>query len=144
MWKDEPVKAIELVKAAKSDFFVGNPWKRRHPHGRTDVQVPLMYNSFVLDLIGFDPISFSVLPKGIPHVMTEREPILDLERVKEVVKEAIEGLVILPGAEFREPEDAWVIPGAYNHLIIAHIRVSHDGSALVPDFHATSMMRLNV
>ena len=103
-----------------------------------------MYNGFVLDLIHFDPVSFSVLPKGIPGVGAAPGLNIDLVKIKEVVDEAIKGLVILQGVEFREPEDAWVVPGAYKNLIIAHIRVSADGSALIPDYHATTEMRMNV
>ncbi len=144
MWEKEPVLAIELVKKATSDFFVGNPWKKIHHHRRIEVKVPLMYNGFVLDLIHFDPISFTVLPKGIPGVMGEPGITIDLEKVKEKTEEAIRNLVVLSGVEFREPEDAWVVPAAYNHLIIAHIRVSADGTALMPDYHATTEMRFNV
>ncbi len=144
MWDREPILAIELVKKALPDFFVGNPWKRVHHHRRIEVKVPLMCNGFVLDLIHFDPVAFSLLPKGIPGVMAEPGLAVDLNRVKEVVEEALKEMVILPGVEFREPEDAWVVPGAYRNLIVAHIRVAADGSALMPDYHATTEMRFNV
>ncbi len=144
MWEKEPISAIELVKKAKEDFFVGNPYKRVHPHRRIEVKVPLMYNGFVLDLIHFDPISGSVLPKGIPGVMGEPSLDIDLQKIKKETEIAVKELIILPGVEFREPEDAWVVPGAYRNLIIVHIRVSSDGNAIMPDYHATTEMRFNV
>ncbi len=144
MWEKEPTLAIELVKKAKGDFFIGNPFKRAHPHGRVEVKIPLMYNGFVLDLIHFDPIAWSVLPKGIPGVMGGSELLIDLQKIKEEVENSLKDLMVLEGVEFREPEDAWVVPCAFKKLIIAHIRVSADGRAFVPDYHATSEMRMNV
>ena len=144
MWEKEPLVAIELVKRAKVDFFAGNPWKRVHPHRRIEIKVPLMYNGFVLDLIHFDPVSFLLLPKGLPGVMTELTLSVDLKKIKQVMENAIKEFIILPGVEFREPEDIWIVPVAYKNLIVAHIRVSEDGSSLVPDYHATTEMRFNV
>ena len=59
-----------------------------------------------------------------------------IEKIKKELPEIVRNLEILGGAEFREPENAWVIPVAYQGLIVGHIKIFSDGLQVIPDFRA--------
>ncbi len=65
-----------------------------------------------------------------------------------VVRKVMEGVLrearVIDAAEFREPEDAWVVSLAWKYIIIAHIRVSSDGGELIPDYGLTEEVRRHV
>ncbi|ACS33753.1 Conserved hypothetical protein [Thermococcus gammatolerans EJ3] len=128
---EEAEKAVELVRQALSFFRAGEPIV--HPD---HVDVPVLYLDFAIDRVHYDPRTGNPSPKGA-HPHTEPRAEGARERIDEVLKEAH----VLEGAEFREPEDCWVVPVAWKSFIILHVRVSADGSELIPDYHLTQEVR---
>jgi len=129
------VRAIEAVKEILPLITAGSPIIRRGPAGEVHIDVPIMYMGFALDRVHYDPYLRSPSPKGRPVSAIGVD--IDPNAAREIVERAIHESTVLEGAEFREPEAAWVVPVAWNHLIIAHIKVSMDGSEIVPDYALT-------
>jgi len=129
--QEDAKKAIELVKQALPFFRAGEPIV--YPD---HVDVPVLYLDFAIDGIHYDPRTKSPRPKGAPY---HGEPSTGgaRERVDEILGEAR----VIEGAEFREPEDCWIVPVAWKSFIILHVRVSADGSELIPDYHLTEEVR---
>ncbi len=128
---EDAKRAIELVRQAIPFFRAGEPLLRAD-----HVDVPVMYMDFAIDCIHYDPRTRNPAPKGAPpHGAMEYEDARD--RIDEVIGDS----EVLDGAEFREPEDCWVVPVAWEGFIIFHVRVSADGSELIPDYHLTEEVR---
>jgi hypothetical protein len=49
------------------------------------------------------------------------------------LKDAAQQLTVLDGAEFREPESCWAVPIAHQGRIVAHVKISSDGTRILPD-----------
>ncbi|WP_297506532.1 hypothetical protein [Thermococcus sp.] len=128
---EDAQKAIELVKEALPLFRAGKPII--HPD---HVDVPVLYLDFAIDRVHYDPRTGNPSPKGAPP-HTEPSP----EGARESVENALKEARVLDGAEFREPEDCWVVPVAWRGFIILHARVSRDGKELIPDYHLTEEVR---
>lgn len=128
---EDAAKAIELVKQALRFFRAGEPIV--HPD---HVDVPVLYLNFAIDRVHYDPRTGFPSPKGAPP---HGEPIAEgaRERIDEILKES----TVLDGAEFREPEDCWVVPVAWRGFIILHVRVSVEGKELIPDYPLTEEVR---
>ncbi|WP_461863797.1 hypothetical protein [Thermococcus sp.] len=132
-------KAIEAVKAALPIFSPGLPLIRRGPAGEIHVDVPVMYMNFAIDRIHYDPYTGTPSPKGRPVRAWGVE--VDPREVQRAVEGALKECHVLEAAEFREPEDAWAVPVAWKGFIIMHVKVSYDGSELVPDYGLTEEVR---
>ncbi|WP_457741421.1 hypothetical protein [Thermococcus sp.] len=128
---EDAKKAIELVKQALPFFRAGEPIV--HPD---HVDVPVLYLDFAIDRVHYDSRTGNPSPKGAPP-HCEPSPEGASERINEVLKESH----VLEGAEFREPEDCWVVPVAWKSFIILHVRVSADAKELIPDYHLTEEVR---
>jgi len=130
-------RAIETVKNALPYMVFGPPLIHRGPAGDVHVDVPLMYHEFALDRVHYDPVSKAPSPKGRPvHVWGGIQ--VDPNEVSRIMEEVLRELRVIEAAEFREPEDAWVVPLAWRTYIVAHIRVSSDGTQLIPDYPLTA------
>lgn len=131
-------RAISTAKNALQLFTVGVPLIKRGPKGDVHVDVPVMYMNFAIDKIHYDPQSEIPSPKGRPvEAHAEVDPQKIRERIDNILKEAY----IIEAAEFRDPEDAWVIPVAWNKIIIVHVKVSENGKELVPDYVLTDEVK---
>ena len=139
---DNALKAIETVKAALDYIVVGPPIIHRGPVGDVHVDVPLMYHDFALDRVHFDPVMRCPSPKGRPARAWGVE--VDVSLVRRVMEEVLGEVRVIDAVEFREPEDAWIVPLAWKHIIIAHIRVSSNGEELIPDYGLTEEVRRHV
>ncbi len=128
-------RAIDTVKAALP-YVTVTVLARRGPAGDFCVDVALMYHDFALDRVHFDPESVAPSPKGRP-VCLWGEGAVDQKAVKDAMVEFLKEFRVLDAVEFREPERAWVVPLAWRNYIVAHVRVSVDGSELVPDYGLT-------
>ena len=131
---EDAARAIELVKQAVQFFRAGEPIV--HPD---HIDVPVMYLDFAIDRVHYDPRTGNPAPKGgPPHC----EPSAAGDRgAKERIDEILKEAYVLEGAEFREPEDCWVVPVAWKNFIILHVRVSADGKELIPDYPLTEEVR---
>ncbi|WP_297092388.1 hypothetical protein [Thermococcus sp.] len=130
-------KAIETVKHALPFLTVGVPIVHRAPGG-VHVDVPVMYLSFAIDRLHYNPETKTPLPKGLPGVYLGE---VDPAGVREGAEEVLRELHVLEGAEFREPENCWVVPVAWKSFVVLHVRVSADGKELVPDYALTEEVR---
>ncbi len=130
-----PDKAIEVARDVLKFLVVGPPIIHVAPHGEVHIDVPLMYQGFALDRVHFDPKAMAPSPKGRPVRARMKAP--SEAQVREVMEEVLEGLTVLEGAEFREPEWCWAVPIAWEHMIIAHIKVSAETGEVVPDYGLT-------
>ncbi len=128
---EDAEKAIALVRQALPLFRAGDPIV--HPD---HVDVPVLYLDFAIDRVHYDPRTGTPSPKGAPP-HAEPSP----EGARESVEKALKEAVVLNGAEFREPEDCWVVPVAWKSFIILHVRVSADAKELIPDYHLTEEVR---
>lgn len=134
--------AIEAVKAALPYVYVGPPLIRVGPAGGVHVDVPLMYHDYALDHVHYDPYARAPSPKGRPVRVWGVE--VREEEVRKVMEEVLREARVVDAVEYREPEDAWAVPLAWRHIIIAHVKVTYDASQLVPDYGLTGEVRRNV
>jgi len=134
-------RAISTAKAALQLFTVGAPIIRRGPEGDIHVDVPVMYMNFAIDRIHYDPQSEAPSPKGRP---TKAYIDVDSQKIREKIEKVLKEAYVIEAAEFREPEEAWIIPVAWNRLIIMHIKVSENGEELVPDYGLTDEVRRHI
>ncbi len=132
-------RAIETVRRALPYMFFGPPIVRRGPAGDVHVDVPLMYHDYALDRVHYDPVARCPSPKGRPAKAFGVE--VDLDEVRMVMDSVLKELRVVDAVEFREPEDAWIVPLAWKLYIVAHIKVSRDGSELIPDVGLTAEVR---
>ena len=138
---DMAAKAIETAKATLAYVVVG-PLLPRGPSGDAELVVPLMYNGYALDRMHIDPQTLTPLPKGVPPPRVT-EP-TDKHSVAKAAEKAVEELRVVEAAEFRCPEDAWVIPLAWRQYIVAHLKVSGDGSEIISDQPLSEEVRRHV
>jgi len=132
-------RAIETVKSALPYLTAGPPIMHIGPAGDVHIDVPLVYHDVALDRIHYDPIAKAPSPKGRPvHAWGVR---VDRAEVMRIMEEVIKGLRVVEAVEYREPEDCWVVPLAWRVFIVAHVKVSSDGTQLVPDYPLTAEMR---
>ncbi|NJE61172.1 hypothetical protein [Thermococcus sp. 21S7] len=130
-------RAVETVKNALPFFTAGTPIVHHTPHG-IHVDVPVMYLSFAVDRVHYNPETKTPAPKGLPPESEAVE--VNLEEVRERVQALLGELSVLSGAEFHA-EDFWVVPVAWKSFIILHVRVSADGKEIVPDYGLTEEVR---
>ncbi|MCD6156853.1 MAG: hypothetical protein J7J27_00620 [Euryarchaeota archaeon] len=135
-------RAIETAKRALQFVELGPPIIRRGPRGEASVEIPLMYDGYALDRIHYDPRSGQVIPKGAPpHVFGVE---VDSKEISKRASNIISQLRVIEAVEYRGPEQAWAVPIAYGVFLIAHIKVSKDGSEIIPDYKLTEEVRRNV
>jgi len=135
-------KAIETAKETLQCITVGSPlttYIRYGPAGEVHVDVPLMYHGYAIDKVHFDPLANTPSPKGRPAIAWNVRVLA--EAVRSTMKSIVSELRILDAAEFREPKNAWAIPVAWRNYLIAHIKVSYDGSEIIPDYGLTEEVR---
>ena len=132
-------RAIDTVARALPYMVAGPPLIRRGPGGELHIDVPLLYHGLALDRIHFDPVAMAPSPKGRP--VRAYGISVDRGAVEEAMKRVVKGLRVVEAVEFREPENAWAVPLAWRLFIVAHVRVSYDGSELLPDYGLTEEVR---
>jgi len=132
-------RAVETVRSALPYITIGPPIMHYGPAGDVHIDVPLVYHDVALDRVHFDPIAKSPSPKGRPvHAWGVS---VDRAEVVSIMEQVLKELRVVDAVEFRKPEDCWVVPLAWKVLIVAHIKVTSDGTQLVPDYHLTAEMR---
>ncbi len=132
-------KAIETAKLALRGFTAGTPIVRWGPAGEVHVDVPVMYMGFAVDRVHYDPVSKTPSPKGRPARSWGVS--VDESEARRVIEEALRNAWVVEAAEFREPENAWAVPIAWRNIVIMHVKVSYDGSEIVPDYGLTGEVR---
>ncbi|WP_457755819.1 hypothetical protein [Thermodesulfatator indicus] len=132
-------QAVATAKQIEGFLSPGKVWVKRGPRGDIEVKGAILYQNSVVGVIDFNPINGEPLPKGI-HVFAQSTEIT-LQKINEKLIGIVKNLKVLPAAEFREPEASWVFPVAYKQMIVAHIKIYHDGLRVVPDYPAQQEMK---
>ena len=123
-------RAVEAARLALDLAVAGPPLVERAPRG-VRVDVPILYEGMALDRVHYDPELGAPSPKGRP-VEAPWRPGLE-EEARRRVEASLREADVLPGAEYRAPEEAWAVPVAWRSMIIAWIRVSWDAKWILGD-----------
>ncbi|MBX3076138.1 hypothetical protein KF728_21030 [Candidatus Obscuribacterales bacterium] len=127
---ENALKAVSAARACIGSLAAGKVWKHRAPHG-IEIKGALTIDGSAVVILHFSPEDGSVLPKGL-HGFSEGTPEL-ISDIESRLSDYPERLIVLEGAEFREPEFCWAIPLVCDGRIVAHLKVSSDGSEIMPD-----------
>lgn len=127
---ENAMKAVEAGRACLQSLQPGAVWKHKAPHG-FEIKGALTLNNSPVVVINFSPEDGSVLPKGLHGYSEGTAEVIAL--IKNGLGDFPAKLSVLAGAEFREPESCWAVPLVVDGRIVAHIRVSSDGSNILPD-----------
>jgi hypothetical protein len=134
-------KAVAFARSALGSLSAGKVWMHRAHRGEFEIKGALKREKDVALVLHFSPENGSILPKGL-HGLSEGNPEM-LSTVANKLESLPKELTALEGAEFREPESCWAVPISYQGRIVGHIKISSDGSTLVPDRKASEeIMRL--
>ncbi len=132
-------KAVDISRGCVRSLRPGKIWTQQAPHGALEIKGALMLEADIVVVLNFSSEDASVLPKGL-HSLTVGSPeILSLAEAR--LKEMPQQITVLDGAEFREPESCWTIPMAHQGRIVGHLKVSSDGSKILPDRKATEDLK---
>ena len=129
------INSVATGRACIASLIPGKIWSHRAPRGEFEIKGSLTLGDAIVVVLRFSPEDGSVLPKGLHGLSAARSEIISPveSRLKQLPKE----LVVLDGAEFREPESCWAVPVAHKGRIVGHIKISSDGSTVLPDKKAT-------
>lgn len=128
---ENAIRAAATAKAALPTFQPGRVWNHTAPKGESEIKGALNHNQEPVIMLRFSPVDGSLLPKGL-HGLNQSTP-ETIAIVEKKLKEIAVALVVLDGAEFREPECCWALPIAHQGRIVAHLKVSADGTTIQPD-----------
>ena len=127
--------AIEVGK----HLTIGKIWIVRDPAGEIEVKAGLIYQNMVVAVVRFNPFNGDILPEGA-HVRA-----YDMRVTNDVLYEKLSDfaskLVVLHGAGFKEPENCWTIPIAYDGKIVTHLKIYIDGIHVIPDYVSDQEMK---
>ncbi len=133
------VTAVATAKKVKAYLTPGNVWIMTAPRGEIEVKAAIIYNGMAVAVLHFNPKDGALLPLGIhPRAFGVNPP---LETIKRNLPSIVGELDVLNGAEYREPENAWIVPLAYKKMIVAHLKLYIDGIHVIPDYLANQEMR---
>ncbi len=132
-------RAVSFARSTLGSLSAGKVWLHRAPKGEFEIKGALTKEEEVALVLHFSPENGSLLPKGL-HGLSEGKPEV-LATVATKLKTLPKDLAALEGAEFREPESCWAVPIAYMGRIVGHIKISADGSKLVPDQKASEEIK---
>ncbi len=126
MYWEHALKAITLAERVLPNLQALQV--NKHRHGPIDVIIT--YDGLAVDVVHYDPYTKTPSPKGRPvEYSSDVNPVEVLRNVNRALEEAY----VLKGAEYRKPEDAWVVPVAWRNMIILHLKISGDGGRLIAD-----------
>jgi len=131
--------AVATAQKAKAYLSAGKVWSMTAPRGEVEVKAAIVYEGTAVAVLHFNPLDNSLLPVGVRPAAIGLPP--QIESIKRNLPAIVSDLEILNGAEYREPENAWIIPLAYKGMIVAHLKVYADGIHIVPDYPANQEMR---
>jgi len=128
------LKALETSRMCLKTLMPGKVWRHRGPHGETEMKASLTLDNVAVVVLHFSLEDGSLLPKGL-HGISEGKPGV-VSLIETRLKEIPQKLIVLEGAEFREPESCWAVPLAHEGRIVGHLKVSSDGTTILPDKRA--------
>jgi len=132
--------AVATAKKAKEYLTAGKIWTMTGPRGETEVKAAILYEGTAVAVLHFNPTDGTLLPLGVHPAMIATAA--QIENIRSNLPTIIRSLEVLNGAEYREPESAWIVPLAYNGMIVAHLKIYVDGIHIMPDYPANQEMQL--
>ncbi len=132
-------QAVETAKAARTLFTPGPVWIMKAPAGEVVVKAAILYRGVAVGALEFSPVDGALLPKG--YRIRVYNATVSIEQIKRDLPGIMTRLLVLNGAEYREPEACWVVPLAVDGNIVAHVKVYYDGVHIVPDYPVDQEMR---
>ena len=123
-------RAITTATEVKAHLNIGAPWGLKGPAGDVQVKATLLYQGVAVGELMFDPVTGTPLPMGYPPMSATQQP--DLQLIASNVPQILQGLQVLPGVTYRAPEEAWIVPLAFNGSIVAELRIYADGVHVIP------------
>ncbi|WP_457569570.1 hypothetical protein [Desulfurobacterium sp.] len=127
-------KAVETVKEAKPFFTAGKIWQTINPKGGIELKGAVVYEGRIVAVLKFDPVTGTVLPEGF--TTPARNISVPPELLRKEHERVIREIVVLDGAEYREPERCWVVPLSFKGKIVGRVKISDDGRFIIPDYPA--------
>ncbi|NPA25270.1 MAG: hypothetical protein GXO34_05545 [Deltaproteobacteria bacterium] len=124
--------AVATVKEIEGRFLPGKVWALAGPAGETDCKAGVLYQGSVVAVLHFNPLNGEILPLGMRPPVCPETPQINMVKAK--LATIVQGLKILPVAQFREPEASWVFPLTCDSKIVAYLKVYCDGIHIVPDY----------
>jgi len=137
---EEAVKAVAAAQRAVHLLKPGSIWEHRGPAGDMVFKAALMYRGRCISVIEFSPETGRLLPKGFCPIRYRIT--VPKYKVKRELLSVVGILRALNGAEYREREAAWEIPIACRGAIVAHLKISRDGTRVMPDYPEEQEMRV--
>lgn len=129
--EENAVRAIATAQAAVSDLEAGTVFLKREPRGELIVKGVLTLNGMPVAALRFNPASGALMPKGL-HPMPCDAPDT-LEKFRDELRILAKSVMVMPGAEFREPEFCWAVPLVHCGRIVADIKISGSGERVIED-----------
>ncbi len=132
--------AVETAKKVKGFLTAGKIWTMTGPRGEVEIKAAILYEGTAVAVLHFSPIDGSLLPLGFHPIVNKIS--VNIRNIEKTLPSIIKSLKVLDGAEYREPESTWVVPLAYEGMIVAHLKIFVDGIHIVPDYPANREMQL--
>jgi hypothetical protein len=128
---ENALKAIETCRACIVSLAPGPVWRHTAPRGEFEIKGCLTQNEQPVTVFNFSPVDGSILPKGLRALSGGKLDVMP--KVVDSLSSMANQLRVLEGAEFREPEFCWAVPIAHQGRMVGHIKVSADGTTIMPD-----------
>ncbi|WP_456371015.1 hypothetical protein [Thermodesulfatator atlanticus] len=88
----------------------------------------------------FDPLTGKLLPKSYHPPVFQNQ--VSPAKIKSLAAaKIIPQLKVLEGVKFRMPESCFVVPFAYQNLIVGELKIYYDGVHVVPDYPLDSEIK---
>ncbi len=123
-------QAMTTAREVKAQMSISAPWVLTGPAEDVQVKATLLYQGIAVGELRFDPVTGTPLPMGYPPVSVTQQP--DLQAIASNAPHILQDLHVLPGVTYRAPEEAWVVPLAFNGSIVAELRIYADGVQVIP------------
>lgn len=132
--------AVATAKKAKPYLTAGRIWTMIGPRGDVEIKAAILYDRIAATVLHFNPVDGSILPLGVLPIVSRTT--IQLIKIKDKLPAIIRAIEVLDGAEYREPENAWVVPLAYKDMIVGYLKIYVDGIHVVPDYPANQEMQV--
>ncbi len=131
-------QVLSTAKRARAYLKPGKIWIVRGPGGELEIRGGIVYQGAVVSVLEFNPLNGYVLPADYRPIVYQQN--VSMENLQNQFLKIVNGLQILNGVWYREPEGCWLVPLAYRGEIITTLRIYYDGIHIVPDYEASREM----
>ncbi len=111
----------------------GKVWAFRGPGGESEIKAGLIYQNRIISVLRLDGKTGKPLPIGVNTNLLGN---YNLMWLKSNLSNIIFNLKVVGAIEYRAPENCWVIPIAYGGLKVGELKITYDGSYVIPDLIA--------